>query len=642
MPAIDPNATPVGLLESVASTLSSIPSTGVAAVAGSAALAFAALAIARRRQGTAIAGAPRSDAGTASQPSTGAFESVPVALLAFDAQGRLLRHNREAQELLQLPQVLRGETPLHWTSIFGPDSLEEITRALAQAERTELEVAKGSGVRRRWLDLHAARTAEGVELWVEDATDRKAAEGELRHLALHDPLTGLLNRHGFEAQRRLALDAARAGVPIALAYLDLDRFKPVNDIFGHAAGDHVLRQVATRLQEHVRAPHALARIGGDEFVMLFVGIPLGEAHVICRAALDAVRGSAYEFEDKAFGVDGSIGLAAADVALLDERVIEACDRACAEAKRDGGGRVVVADDDALEAQERWDEQRLVGVLSAGPGDGRLATQMQPIVSLRQPEGSLNYEVLARLFDEHGDAIPASRFMQAAQRNGLTSELDRRVLRLTLEWLDEHAQHRERVSFAALNICRASLADERFVDDVRSMLREHRAATHRICFEISERAAIEDPKGVRRFMETVKALGARLALDDFGAEYASLSCVRQLRSDFVKIDAALIRGIDSNPASFSIVRSIVDACHDLGVSCIAESAQTDAIVRTLLDLEIDFAQGYAFSRPLAVQQLLEADHCASLIADPQIASLLRHDRNAPTRQFDLARRDPALR
>lgn len=642
MPVIDPNATPVGLLESVTSTLASTPSAGVAAVAGSAALALAGLAIARRRHRAASAGSGHVDAATGPQPASGAFDSVPVALLAFDAQGRLLRHNREAQELLQLPQVLRGEAPLHWTSIFGPDSYDEITRALTDAERTELEVAKGSGVRRRWLDLHAARTTEGFELWVEDATERKAADGELRHLALHDPLTGLLNRHGFEAQRKLALGAARAGVPVALAYLDLDRFKPVNDIFGHAAGDHVLRQVAARLQEHVRAPHALARIGGDEFVMLFVGIPLEEAHAICRAALDAVRGTAYEFEDKAFGVDGSVGLAAADAALLDDRVIEACDRACAEAKRDGGGRVVVANDGALEAQERWDEQRLVAVLSAGQADGRLATQMQPIVSLRQPEASLSYEVLVRLFDEQGEAIPASRFMQAAQRNGLTSELDRRILRITLEWLDEHPKHRERISFAALNVCRASLADERFVEDVRSMLREHRAATHRVCFEISERAAIDDPKGVRRFMEVVKELGARLALDDFGAEYASLSCVRQLRSDFVKIDAALVRGIDSNPASFSIVRSIVDACHDLGVSCIAESAQTDAIVRALLELEIDFAQGYALSRPLAVQRLLEAEHCASLIADPQIASLLRHDRNAPTRQFDLARRDPALR
>jgi len=641
MASIDPNVAPVGLFESVASAVAGTSSVGLGAAAAAAIAAATGFALVRRRRGAARAHAARADAATSPRSAQSDFADAPVALLAFDAQGRLRRHNREAQRLLQLPQLLHGDAPLEWESIFGADSLAEISQALAASESAEIEVAKGAGARRRWLRLRAARAGDGFEIWAEDATDRKAAEGELRHLAHHDPLTGLLNRHGFAAQQQIALGAARAGVPVALGYLDLDRFKPVNDIFGHAAGDHVLREVAGRLRERVRPPHALARIGGDEFVMLFVGIPLEEAHAICLDVLSAVRDTAYDYGDKAFGVDGSIGLAAASADRLDDRVVDACDRACAEAKRDGGGRVVIASDGAVEAQERWDEQRLVAAFTESQSHDRLAAQMQPIVSLRRPSASLSYEVLVRLFDEQGEAIPAARFMPAAYRNGLTSDLDRRILGLTLELLDEHPQHRDRLSFAALNVCRASLADERFIDDARSMLREHRAATHRICFEISECAAIDDPKGVRRFMEAVKPLGARLAIDDFGAEYASLSCVRQLRSDFVKIDAALIRGIDSNSANFSIVRSIVDACHDLGVSCIAESAQSEAIVRTLLELEIDFAQGYALSRPLAVQRVLEANDCASLISDPQIVALLQHDRNAPTRQFDLARRDPAL-
>jgi len=567
------------------------------------------------------------------------FDDAPVALLSFTPEGRLVRSNREAARLLRLPDE-PGDARRTWTSLFGAESFVELTMSLERSPRSELEVALGTGPLRRWLRVAGARAAEGFEVCVEDVTERRRDEAELQYAALHDPLTGLLNRRGLELRLELAAGSFRAGSPVAVAYLDLDRFKPVNDMFGHAAGDQVLRQVAERLREHIRSPHTLARVGGDEFVMLFLGIPLAEAHEVCEAALHSLHHAPFEHEDKAFRVDGSIGLIPVEGGAVDHDVIVACDRACAEAKRDGGGKVLVVSDGAAAAQARRDERRLLEVLSDAAGADGLITQLQPIVSLHHPTKSLSYEVLVRLVDEEGTPMAPERFLHACARNGLCSRLDRRVLARTLQWLEKGPSGRETPGFAALNIARASLNDECFISDVRALLGAHPTAARRICFEISEEAAIDDPKGIRRFVDIVRNFGARLALDDFGAQYTSFSHLEEFRSDFVKIDAALIRDIDANPASFSIVRSIVDVCHDLGMECIAECAETEAVLKTLVELDLDYAQGYVLSRPLDQRTVLAAQDCGALVANPRIAALLGRERSSPPARFEPRRQGSA--
>jgi len=611
----------------------------IALFGGGALIAVLGAVVASRHRRSGRAGGPPQSTGTVELARSRPFDDAPVALLSFSQDGELLRRNREASRLLGIPEV-RRDSPRTWAMLFGPESLTEASESLQTATRAELDVAWGAGRLRRWLRLTAAPAAEGIEVCIEDVTARRAEESELQFVAQHDPLTGLLNRRGFEARLEQAVAGARTGRSLAIAYLDLDRFKPVNDMFGHAAGDHVLREVAERLRTHVRQPHTLARMGGDEFVVLFVGIPLAEAHQLCVEALRAVHETPYRFQDKAFRVGGSIGLTPMNGCTIDEDVMVACDRACAEAKRDGGGRVIVVSDDTGARQERRDEQRLLEVLTEDASRQGLVTQMQPIVSLHHPTQSLGYEVLARLVDERGNTIPPSRFMDACERNGLNSRLDRRVLEGTLEWLDEHVSHREALEFAALNVGRASLNDECFVADVRSLLRAHPSAARRICFEIGEEAAISDPVSIGRFVEITRSYGARLVLDEFGARYTSFSHITHFRSDFVKIDAALIRDIDKNPASFSIVRSIVDVCHDLGTTCIAEWAHTEAVLRTLLELDVDYAQGNVLSRPLDRLMLLQAENCASFVTDPRISSMIAGGQSRTGRRTEPERQGPA--
>ena len=554
------------------------------------------------------------------------FEDAPIALLQFDPAGALVKLNREAAALLRLPHELSDTHPRTWSALFGAESFDEICAALEATERAQLEIRFGHGAVPRWLLLKAGRSAGDIGLCVEEITERKAYESRLRHLVDHDPLTGLLNRRGFDQRRQLALAAAQAREPLALAYLDLDRFKLVNDLFGHNAGDHVLRLVAERLRARIRDPHALARVGGDEFVMLFVGVSLADAQALCIAALDAVRSTPYTFDDKAFSVDGSIGLAPVDGDLLSPDLIIACDRACAQAKLAGGGRIVVVDDSASAVREHQDEVRMIRLLRSDEPSARVVTRMQPIVSLHHPGRSLAYEVLLRMRDERGEPIASSRYVRIAERNGLTSRLDRQVLKHTLVWLDEHPAHRDKTAFVAANVSRASLNDERFLADIRSMLHEHSVSASRICFDVSESALLGDTAGTHRFIDIIRGFGARLAVDGFGGQFMSFSYLKNSQCDFVKIDPALVRDINASPANYSIVRAIVDVCHDLGLLCVGEWAENVDIVRALLELRVDYAQGFALSEPLEPDEILAASDCGSLVRDPVMAAVLGTNRS----------------
>jgi diguanylate cyclase (GGDEF)-like protein len=554
------------------------------------------------------------------------FEDAPIALLQFSRAGALAKLNREAAALLRLPHELADAHLRTWSALFGAESFDEICAALEVTERAQLEVPFGHGAVPRWLLLKAGRSAGDIGLCVEEITERRAYESRLRHLVDHDPLTGLLNRRGFDQRRQLALAAVQNHQPLALAYLDLDRFKLVNDLFGHNAGDHVLRLVAERLRARIRDPHALARVGGDEFVMLFVGVSLADAQSLCMAALDAVRGTPYTFDDKAFSVDGSIGLASVDGDLLSPDLIIACDRACAQAKLGGGGRIVVVDDSASAVREHQYEARIIRLLRSDEPSARVVTRMQPIVSLHHPGRSLAYEVLLRMRDERGEPIASSRYVRIAERNGLTSRLDRQVLKHTLAWLDEHPAHRDKTAFVAANVSRASLNDERFLADVRSMLLEHSVSASRICFDVSESALLGDTAGTHRFIDIIRGFGARLAVDGFGGQFMSFSCLKNSQCDFVKIDPALVRDINANPANYSIVRAIVDVCHDLGLLCVGEWAENVDIVRALLELRVDYAQGFALSEPLEPDEILAASDCSSLVRDPVMAAVLGTNRS----------------
>ena len=549
------------------------------------------------------------------------YNAMPVGIFSMKHDGTILEHNPTFGEMFPVKRGQTSRVGMNWVELTNRESLTAV-KEMATDERmmdTELAIESPTGTR-RWFHVRAVRKPLRFEGWIEDITPRKEAEGRLKFLVDHDSLTGLLNRRGFELQLLRAI-VSSGNRPVHLAYVDLDRFKLVNDLFGHAAGDQILRQMATRMREVIQPPHVTARVGGDEFVVIIDGLTVEDARALCEALRVELSDRAYQYQDKAFSVTASIGL----IRVLDDMrpadALTASDRACSEAKASGGGTVVAYDASSNELLEYLDEIKLVAGMKERLPVESFFTQLQPIVSLRNPESSLCYEVLIRMRDSNGQTVPPSRFIPAAERNGLMTQIDRWVLRSTLEWLDSQPAHRDNVDFCTLNLSGASLNDERFLQDTIALIRAHAESTRKICFEITESIALYDLKTTRRFVDRVKSFGAMVALDDFGAGYTSFSYLKELPCDLVKIDGHFIRDMNLNSANFAIARAVVELTHELGMGCVAEWAENADIVRSLIRLRVDYAQGYGLSRPLDREQLLTASHSAMLIRDQETASVV---------------------
>lgn len=549
------------------------------------------------------------------------YNATPVGIFSTKLDGTVIEHNPTFGVMFGHPGKHGSRIGTNWADLSNAEVLKSL-KQMATSERmmdTEMSIDQHDG-RRRWFHLRAVRKPDRYEAWIEEITLRKQAEEQLQFLVDHDSLTGLLNRRGFEMHLRKAI--ALAGErSICLAYVDLDRFKLVNDLFGHAAGDQILRQLSTRMRAVILPPHVAARVGGDEFVVILEGVSLEGARTLCERLRADLSDRAYQYQDKAFSVTASIGVIRVLEGMRSDDALSASDRACTEAKRTGGGTVISYDTSNSELLEYLDEIKLVAGMKERLPVENFFTQLQPIVSLRNAADGLSYEVLIRMRDGSGNVLPPGRFIPAAERNGLMTQIDRWVLRSTLEWLDSQPAHRDHVQFCTLNLSGASLNDEKFLQNTIALIRDHPESTRRICFEITESVALYDLNTTRRFVDRVKACGAKVALDDFGAGYTSFSYLKEIPADLVKIDGNFIRDVNSNRSNFAITRAIVELAHELGMGCVAEWAENAEIVRSLIELHVDYAQGYGLCRPLDRERLLAASNGMMLVRDPATIELL---------------------
>lgn len=549
------------------------------------------------------------------------YNATPVGIFSMKLDGTLVEHNPTFGSMFVIEGKRGSKVGMNWSTLLSEDALERIAEQAADNRMMDAEIAvRRVGDKKRWFHVRAVRKAERYEGWIEDISARKEAEDQLKFLVHHDSLTGLLNRRGFEMDLHKATRAA-GGRVVCLAYVDLDRFKLVNDLFGHAAGDQILRQMSARMREVIAPPHVPARVGGDEFVVIIDSLPLDKARDLCERLRVALSDRAYHYQDKAFSVTASIGLIRILEGMRPADALTASDRACAEAKRLGGSSVICFDSSSSELMNYLEEIKLVAGMKERLPVENFFTVLQPIVSLRNPRSSLCYEVLIRMRDASGAVLPPSRFIPAAERNGLMTQIDRWVLRSTLEWLDAQPVHRNDVDFCTINLSGASLNDEKFLEDTIALIRNHSHSTRKICFEITESVALYDLNTTRRFVDTVKSFGAMVALDDFGAGYTSFSYLKELPADLVKIDGNFIRDVNSNPANFAITRAVVELAHELGMGCIAEWAENAEIVRSLIQLRIDYAQGYGLCRPIERERILAVSNSAALIGDVATADLV---------------------
>jgi diguanylate cyclase (GGDEF)-like protein/PAS domain S-box-containing protein len=421
-----------------------------------------------------------------------------------------------------------------------------------------------------------------------DLTARHAAEVALAHRATHDSLTGLLNREGILAVLADRLDAASA--PVTVLLLDLDRFKPVNDGYGHDVGDAVLRAVSRRLAAALGPGDEVGRLGGDEFLVVCAPSP-ERADERCAHLLRAV-GEPVSLDGRVHRVTASIGTASSAVTGPSVRaLLRAADVAMYEAKRtghahrafDGAMRDELSEGEALEAD-----------LRAAVRAGELAVHYQAQHDLRDGV-VVGVEALARWDHPRRGPVPPEVFIPMAERSGLIDELGLAVFTETCRQLRrwEHGPRPFVPATVSVNLSPRQLSFPRLVERVRRCLDEHAVDPRRLAVELTESALIDDPASARRVLRELRGLGIRVAIDDFGTGYASLAYLSRFPIDIVKIDRSFVARLVRNPRDRAIVRHVVSLADELGMSVVAEGVEHAVQVAVLLELGCRTGQGFHF-------------------------------------------------
>jgi diguanylate cyclase (GGDEF)-like protein len=420
----------------------------------------------------------------------------------------------------------------------------------------------------------------------------------LERRASTDALSGLPNRVAFEQAAQALLEDPSSS-SLALAYLDLDNLKLVNDTASHRAGDALIVAVADALRARVHRDDLLAHLGGDEFAVLMRGVGAAAARERAQGLLRAVDGARSRYAGEEFGTTASIGLVPVQPGQAEfAELLSQADAACFAAKDLGGDRVRVAGIGNTELADpvsgmRW----TVRIRDALQHDGFLL-YAQSIVPLQpEAEPGARFELLLRMRDPRGGPphMPAA-FIPAAERFRLAVRIDRAVVRMALAQLEAQPDGAAGVALCTINLSAGSLLDEGFVDYVAERLHDSSFPASRLCFEITETSAMRDPARAQRVIDELRALGCRFALDDFGTGFCSFGHLRALDVDFIKIDGSFVQDMCSSDLSAEVVSSITRIAHLLRKRTIAEHTESEQVRAALAELGVDYAQGYAIDHP----------------------------------------------
>lgn len=423
----------------------------------------------------------------------------------------------------------------------------------------------------------------------------------LSYQATHDALTSLANRRQFERilehNAMLANDRGISDTHV-LCFIDLDHFKIVNDSCGHAAGDELLVQVAVLLQKNVRKADKVARLGGDEFALLLSGCDTATATEICNKVRNAILDIRYSWEDRVYRISASIGITEIDFADNSiESIVNAADTACKVAKDAGRDRVhVFALNDRMLAQKRH-EMLYVNQINAAVDDNRFELHRQFIIPLQpNPPAGMHFEVLVRMVTKEGKLIFPNDFLPVVERYQLGAKVDRWIIGTMIDWLLARPDELGKLSTCAINLSGQTLASKDVRNFIEQRLHETGFPPEKLCFEITETAAITDIEYAKEFISDLRELGCRFALDDFGSGLSSYAYLKSLEVDVIKIDGAFVRDMTEDKVNYATVKSINEVAKAVGKSTVAEFVEDAKIAAALTDLGVDYAQGYHFSKP----------------------------------------------
>jgi diguanylate cyclase (GGDEF)-like protein/PAS domain S-box-containing protein len=543
------------------------------------------------------------------------LDAMAESVITVDAEGRIDYINHAAEILLsqRFDQVM-GKSFAEVASLVDETDRRSLGDPVRKALTTGGRVTMG---RRAVLVPGNAGPERSVEISVtplrfdgkgilgsvivlHDTSELRGLTRQMTYQASHDALTGLVNRREFERRLQEAVDSAQTGnAGHALCYLDLDRFKVVNDTCGHTAGDNMLREVASLIKDAVRDSDTVGRIGGDEFALLLVGCPLEKARQIADDVVRSVNDYRFVWKDKIFNIGVSIGLVeiGRDGGAIED-IMNSADSACYVAKKQGGLHVHVysarEEASARHSGEIHWLQKLQGALR----DNKFELYYQPIVHARA-DGVRGpaLEVFVRLQAENGQpGAPPAEFIRAAERYRLMPHIDRWVVQAVLSALGRGGMKLPPGRSVAINIAGQTLGDSDFLEFVVDCFDHTGANPGDICFEVTESSVVANLDHAQRFIAVLHGMGCEFAVDNFGSGVSSFSTLRTLPMDYLKIDGTFINNLAGDTVNRAMVAAMIELSRSMHFRVVAEQVEDQLSLDTVTGMGIDFAQGFVFGRP----------------------------------------------
>ena len=542
------------------------------------------------------------------------LESISEGVITTDNNGRIDYMNQAAETLIGTG---RNEAAGHrvadlFTLVDDGDRRplgDPVDRCLAMRRRVNMGrhavLVSSDGEQEHPVEITASpmrgpdNSISGAVVVFHDVGELRGLTRKMSYQATHDPLTGLVNRREFERRLEEALDAAHSDeVAHMLFYMDLDRFKAVNDSCGHQAGDNMLREVAALIKEQVRDSDFVGRLGGDEFGALLIGCPIEKARQIATDICTAVADYRFVWRDKIFNIGISVGLVEISHASgTIQDLMSAADSACYMAKQQGKGQVHVysARDEAV-ARERGDIQWLRQLQTALHEDS-FELALQPIIAMGgQSDSGPAVEVLIRLADGQGRPSNSAEFLKPATRYQMMPQIDRWVINAALVAIGGNEIKLPANRSCAINLSSQTVTDESFLGFVVDALDRTGVAPSTICFEVTEAAILPDVQQAQRFIEVLHGIGCEFSLDDFGSGLGSFSSLKQLPIDYLKIDGTYTRNLQSDLVNQEMVAAMIKLARTMQFRVIAEQVEQQEDFDWLRDIGVDFAQGTFIEAP----------------------------------------------
>nr|WP_305909372.1 EAL domain-containing protein [Methylomarinum sp. Ch1-1]MDP4522279.1 EAL domain-containing protein [Methylomarinum sp. Ch1-1] len=542
------------------------------------------------------------------------YDNNPTMVFYLNMDGLILSVNRfGAKQLGLTAEQVQGQSIYDFVH---PDDLNA-TKALFELCRLSPNKVYKQEVRKICRDKEVIWVRESARLLVnrqqnqsnlllvcEDVTETKRLAEKIEYQASHDALTGLVNRREFDGYVQKIVETAQLNkTEHALCYLDLDQFKVINDTCGHMAGDELLRQLGELLRHNIRQKDILARLGGDEFGVLMYDCTLRQAINVSEKLRNVVRDFQFGWENRSFSVGVSIGVTRINYASGNAvELLKEADAACYAAKEKGRNRVHVFRPDDEELASRQGEMQWVQKIQRGIEENCFRLYGQLIVPIDGRQEGLHFETLIRYRNRNGATIPPGAFLPAAERYNMAAALDRWVIENLFAWLAGKPDFLTKLSLCSVNLSGLSLSDESMLTFIDQQFKRWEIPTQKICFEITETAAISNLNNARQFIDSLRQKGCLFSLDDFGSGLSSFAYLKNLPVDFIKIDGLFVKDILDDEVDRAMVESINSVGHVMGKKTIAEFVENEAILAQLDELGVDYAQGYGIAKPIPLDEL----------------------------------------